>query len=1154
MNGIQQTGLCVHSFRRGQHASFHHPLFARVSHVDSLLVASLPLLVVASSDAESLAFLKLSSPNSALAFESVSRMRLTLPDSLGNEHAKLGAAIAVDPLNRAMVVSAYQGAFKLFVVDSFDPYDPVHESNSTLVLEPGFGIWDVVFLYPDPSTPDIVTLAVIVCKDASHSLVIFEHTLGHDSHLGGPSLARYGPFPIPSSFIPVKSSALRSVSTSLFLVSESMDALCVKVERSLSKSLRVSFPMQKSIVEAFLLTEEQACAPLITGISPCPMHNVSTFHQDAFYVASDAGHLARIDIVTSTTRNWTCATTPLSRRNPSTHLIVLDTQNGEDALALLGDMCDGEILTVNYNSHTVTHRATLGNTAPIIDFRAVTRTGGDTLYLTSGTAPRGCIRAIQRGIHASVEVESEAEFEGVTQLWNLRSASQNSYDSFLCIGLLSATRLFHLLDDTLEDISSTSGFRLDAASLTVAAVNGGEEGGLLVQVWAGGVVVARPSFFEGEEPMTVQWTAQDSAERVLFAAVEEDFICIYLGGSRQLVLLRVISHGGDNLFSVSEVSRTAQVVEPSCLHFSGGHCFVGTYSSELLNVSVDDSGSFVSTDSTLLLNFSSTGVERIPHSFCVLMCDNKRFLVVGLRDGSLRLYSFNDVYDAQLLDNVKLGNEPPRLVGSGTGKKDTLVMSDKLWTLQVHRNKLVFDPVCFDGAVAATHFKHTSHQANSFIFATNSTIAFVDLSSATAPHVRSMPLSRTPKRILYDAITETLIVACNMPASGGVLTGEIRLVCPKSGTQYLRESLPHGEAVYSMTAWNIKDGKRYFCVGTWGLKESASSSPVGRVLVYSLKMSERSKMSDSVKPVYRIKQLGEYRTHEMVFSVCPFLRSYLLAASGNCLYQLKIEATSRTLHCGAKTELRYPIRSLSVSGSLIFVGGSNDSVSLYLFDPKTKHFTLKRSDSLARSSSDCLALSDNQVLVADKSGEVFCLSNPSGTASQDLCFKTMFSIQVGDVITRLHSGQLDAGFDGCKEMGITSLIQDARNSLETEEIDQRSTQKVNAAFGTSITGGVFAFWGLTEEAYARLFILQNVLVQYPATQSLIGQSYTQFRATGHHSFKNVIDGDLLKLYHGLSFMQKVEVCEAWQGTLKLKGHQAQQDWLDAFVDVLLRIS
>ncbi|KAJ3075958.1 hypothetical protein HDU98_006269 [Podochytrium sp. JEL0797] len=916
-----------------------------------------------------------------------------------------------------------------------------------------------------------------------------------------------------------------------------MDVLCIQVS-SKDETKFASFIVQSSIVESVSMEDEQDSCPLISSLVASPSTDPES---DQVYATTDAGHILQIRIShASETSSRTVCAVLVTRRDPISHMSAVALSATRDLIVIIGDMCDGEFLEVDFAGETVTRLdGGIQNLAPVLDFKVIPTTGSgagaERMYLTSGVGKGGTVREVRCGVPIRVDAKSDEGFTGITAIWGMKQSLGNGFDSLVAVSFVSATRLFWVSDEVLEDVTAGSGVLGAVGSLVVAVVGGGEgEDGVLVQVWGGGVVVVRPDYFGvGEGREVGRWLVPEGG--IAVAAVFGEFVVVSVGVEKAVVVLRVCwGEGGEG---VSEVSRLRMDVEPSCMHAmrlgGRGVCVVGTYAPGIVVLGFDEGG----------------GVE-------VLMT-----VALGLRDGAVLLHTLpiDSSSSPRLLDSIRLGVEPVQLVSmAGQAESQVLAISDALWRVSVilRNGKPVFDVV---NATVGTPFNHTTtHPSSTYLLATRHSLSFLHLHNNSAtPTIRPLSrVSKTPRRIVYDKRTRKLVVACNTRVAGSdAMTGEIQLVDPGTGERCLREVLGRGEACYSMTAdastvWNIKDEKRYICIGTWGFKDTPAGVPAGRVLVYSLKETE------SRSTPFRIRKLGEFRFPEMVFAVCTFMKSYLLAASGNFLYQLKIEATTRALHCGAKTELRYPIRSLSVSGSLIFVScqpPSNSSVTAAT--PNLWILHKSSSDEVSRSPSDCLALSSTQVLVSDKSGEIFCLQVPGGTVGSgyQTFFKTAFSMNLGETVMRLHCGQMDSGFT--RGAGFCSLV-DGGEGEEEEEGDVRRRRRGDVVYGCSLLGGVFSFRGVKEgREMDWLVALQEVLAEFPGTRPLLGNSYAQFRASGGRGMRNVVDGELVKRYSVLSLEEKRCVLGKWKRVVGVDDgvDWEAERWVEGAVDEILNV-
>jgi hypothetical protein len=68
--------------------------------------------------------------------------------------------------------------------------------------------------------------------------------------------------------------------------------------------------------------------------------------------------------------------------------------------------------------------------------------------------------------------------------------------------------------------------------------------------------------------------------------------------------------------------------------------------------------------------------------------------------------------------------------------------------------------------------------------------------------------------------------------------------------------------------WQVKEGKRYICLGTGIFNDNTITA--GRVLVYNLKMSN----DPSVGPKMKMRRLGEYNFPSKIMALTPLLNRY----------------------------------------------------------------------------------------------------------------------------------------------------------------------------------------------------------------------------------------------------------------------------------------
>jgi hypothetical protein len=138
----------------------------------------------------------------------------------------------------------------------------------------------------------------------------------------------------------------------------------------------------------------------------------------------------------------------------------------------------------------------LDNWAPIIDFKLASMDGAghQSIIATSGTNPAGAIREITKTVKTTVASSSAPDYSGLTGIWTLPAVPDAEYHSFMVLSFGNETRVMHMFDGVLDDVSESSGFDLRVKTIFAGNL---DTDGFLVQVHRDAVVVAFPSIFSG---------------------------------------------------------------------------------------------------------------------------------------------------------------------------------------------------------------------------------------------------------------------------------------------------------------------------------------------------------------------------------------------------------------------------------------------------------------------------------------------------------------------------------------------------------------------------------------------------------------------------------------------------------------------------------
>ncbi|KAI8817058.1 mono-functional DNA-alkylating methyl methanesulfonate N-term-domain-containing protein [Fimicolochytrium jonesii] len=1039
--------------------------------------------VVCTSDSGYLSILRVECDDDGRAqFVAVQQIALDKP---GLDSTELGHAIAVDPLSRALAVSALEQKVKIY--DLSDGTGSIAEAQFVIVEETGI-IWRIAFVQPDSAT-DLVRLVIVKTSNGALSVVITEY----DATKSFASMRRWAEHVVAQDAVPLEVLALRSLPNSLIIITDSSMHFVrigsTRLELVDLPPLRIS---QDTPVHQTPIAATRTCShPLASA--------------DTIFVATEEEHLFRLDFAAGEKE---VSIRHVEHVKFSVRAMaafpMLDDASGDGStwVAMFGDMCDGVTLALDANSTPISE-STIPNWAPIVDFKLVDihREGHDSLLLTSGRLnhsprPAGSIREIRNGIAVNVHASVEDGAVGASALWGLKRGVDSKEDTFIVISFVDETRVMALQDGELEDISAISGFDTSFPTLCASALSLGKDT-LHAQIHSHGVVISNLSdcIDKPSEPVRkLAWEPppEDSnvadeghtRARLLFGGAVSDLLVVCT--AKMVYCLQVVRQSFTGFLPDINIRRVAQVdlsiagITPSCLYtFSlptlapddvpssippapRRFCAIGTFSPSILLLSLNsDHGSealsvaaHVSLD-----NLGAEGSICIPQSFAVVRDSDSAhenpgsLFLAGLRDGTL--VSFRIVSEASggiSLTQAKarrLGYFPVQLVTDTRDAADfALALADTPWKVSVGElGETKLESLSCPRIIHATPFNFPNI-AHGYMTLSKNSMQFIELDTQKRINMRAAEVDQIPRRILYDEVTRKAVVAVSSPGNSRNPRSEIIVMDSLSGKVYVKEKLQPNEVVYALTSWNVKEGKRYICVGTWGYIPPSPPSPdpnatperKGRVLVYNLKAYEkkdrdrdtsmeiddldvrRRPTPEKKSVMYKMKRLGEMFLKGPVHAISPFVNSYLLASAGDVFYQLKIDAHTRKLVVRTTVQCRWPIQSIGVYGTRVVMGGQRESVSYWDYDLATKKFTFLKSDRYSRPIADCLPFSDSLTMATDKCGTLVCFSSGSNSAATERTLDTVFSFYLGETIPKLHMGSLSKDLTSHQSRAVASAV------------------------------------------------------------------------------------------------------------------------------------
>ncbi|ORY02118.1 hypothetical protein K493DRAFT_334751 [Basidiobolus meristosporus CBS 931.73] len=1031
------------------------------------------------------------------------------PPGLG--HKYLGRSLCVDPLSRALAVAAWQDLVKVYMLtqhQSRENFEPIKEER---LLEVKGIIWNMAFLYPTANEKERLLLALVVFDDVEKSASIMLYQFWSNEPLQKAEL--YGKLPLGKDFpLPLHLVPLPHHPETFLLINERQisflqadDITCGNVNYyKLNLPPTYGTATEAPLITSYALPSE--LPPLSSGLSSAV---ASTQY---LYLGTDKGDLYKVLV----TGEPYVELQLLGKLNPigeAMHVIATNDQQG-DLLAISGEMANGSVVTVDHFNN-VNIRAEILNWSPVLDFVSLDyyNEQHDSLYLCCGGSLGGSIREIRNGVGVTTIVSTGADFGSANRLWSLKTNASDVNDSFLVISFVHETRLMYsggwcseyVLTDSwlageLEDVSDRSGFDLEQSTIGTGVLH---TTGYLVQICHRAVIVTHPNLNDDElASSSAKWTSPDGATITVGFTVENNVILgLSSNQTHSLVMLAVN-------------------IDPSTIVAPFPICLIGTYKPSIEIYGINSTFGFELLHSESLASYSSEGIN-IPQSTAFVGTEQMHFLA-GLRDGTIIQYSWSwstDVGKPILTSpsSRKIGVFPVQIIypQNRVHSNYVLVFSDRAWKIISTSNGLAFDSISFnqpEQITAATSFADGS-ECDGYLTVTKNVLNYVYLDSEKRNNVRYIAKENTPRRILYDKLTEKFLIACNVESSSRPTT-MLKLIEPLSGEALAEQRMREQEIVYSLCVWNIpgKRKYRYICVGT-GIHDAGSIPHHGRLLIYNIKKNPPRKQAISEAATYELKLVWENERAGAVYSVCPYEDGYLLVAAGKTLYMFYLDLNLKKLVECCKISIRSPVVSISVQGSWISVGTQKDSVLFYTFDKVQQSLEFVRGARHLRLVANSKFISEKLSVGTDKLGTVFGMTYDEESVRRPL--NDSFAFNQGETTLRLNIGS----------MVYESAENCAYKRLGWSETTGESEKNKPSIIGCSIIGSVVLYLRLDEKVFSTLEELQTILAKHPCTRPLLGNNHYRFRSLVVPA-KNVIDGEMVSQFLLLPYPTKMEIIQA----------------------------
>nr|XP_016437271.1 PREDICTED: DNA damage-binding protein 1-like [Nicotiana tabacum] len=559
------------------------------------------------------------------------------------------------------------------------------------------------------------------------------------------------------------------------------------------------------------------------------------------------------------------------------------------------------------------------NLGPIGDFCVVDleKQGQSQVVACSGAYKDGSLRIVRSAI--GLHEQASAELEGIRGMWSLRSATDDSYDTFLVVSFIRSTRYFKM-DSVLEEVDSESvlgetlieGFNSEDQTLFChdAVYN------QLVQVTPNSVRLVSST----SRDLIDEWFAPDScsltvatanATQVLLATSVDLLVCLKIGDGFLEEIKRVKSGYCVSCLDINPIGEKAN---------SSRFAVVGMWQDKSVNI--------YSLPELDLIKKEKLGGEIIPRS--VLMCsfEGKSYLLCGLGDGHLLHFVLN-MTTGELTERkkVSLGTQPITLrTFSSKEAIRVFAASDRPVVIWSWNEKLLYSEVNLKDVIHMCPFNVKAFPKGLAI-TKEGRLAICTIDERQKLHSHSIPLmGEHALRISHQEQSRTFAI-CSVKYENGDDSGRlVRLLDDqtfKSKSTYSLDQLERGCSILSCSFSD--DDNVYYCVGTAYMMPKKNECTKGRILVLQVLREGE------------VKLVAQEETNGAVYSVNAF-NGKLLAAINEDIQLYKWASCEDGEGRKLQPECRHHGRVLALyvqtRGDFIVVGDAMKSISLLIFKEK----------------------------------------------------------------------------------------------------------------------------------------------------------------------------------------------------------------------------
>eukprot|EP00002_Diphylleia_rotans_P023035 TRINITY_DN4526_c0_g1_i3.p1 TRINITY_DN4526_c0_g1~~TRINITY_DN4526_c0_g1_i3.p1 ORF type:complete len:1077 (-),score=143.07 TRINITY_DN4526_c0_g1_i3:564-3794(-) len=713
---------------------------------------------------------------------------------------------------------------------------------------------------------------------------------------------------------------------------------------------------------------------------------------EEFYFADEHGHIAKV------TPGLKVKIEVMGKLWPCRAFVHV----GNSTFLALGDLCHGGLVRI-VDGPDFEVLSPIHVMAPVFDFVAVDgrKQLKPQIYGISGLSTNGGLSVLQSGYGFQKLFTTEDEYIGVTGLWSVYNHDESIHDTVL-ISSMESTRLLTIRGQLMQDDTENSEILHSQPTLYCGQVSKSA----FVQVTANSIVVLKRSAQGFAAVLT--WSPN---ETISVVSSEDNLVVVGLSASKAIVGLLVVEDESTQGMTLRQMFKKSIDCEPSCISLLrrqngesslGYYVFVGLYSPEVQMYDVPIDFSDVKHVS-VALEPDTPQTSVMAHSLVAVYHNQEIRLCAGLRNGQLLEINLGDdplTSTPKRLQKWGIGSHSLRLQKTVWRNRQAVIMLSDRCGMGVWMNGII-QPMtfCLAGTTHITSLSSAQIPDGMFAAAGNH-LHFGYPDTQQGIHFEEAKIGKFVKRISFSDKLQVLFIlyAPDLASRtlGGLLIVNPRTLAIVSDFTFESHEIPH-----CLCEWQPNPETLVLVVGM-GHKSPTTPgdqhSSGGSITILRIQ-------GDLQGPIDRhttlnIQVVSKVKCRQGAITCLATMGSFLLMSSNDHIMIVSHTRDMPHVRMITKTLLRFPVNSIDVYESSVFVGCDVDGVVLFKWNEEDRILEYIGSESSSRIVSHVMALSKDTVMSFDGDCTLRRLTfdKPADQTGQ---FKTITEYQFNEPISRV---------------------------------------------------------------------------------------------------------------------------------------------------------